>query len=252
MRVGEFGISPAAVGPQRVDARQPAGFHGGFLVFGVFAPVALDFHHQVKPIVGAAPGVDAQDEVRPVAVGRGVVLLLLVRYRIGDVEFGLFGSAFALLRLGNRCDELGAAPRFGYLLGRLTRCVQRPVPRWVPVGRVEDGFFEEQRRHPTGPWQKCVIRGMLRRFGRRTHHGRRNQPAAAKTQQPPGIQARRLFETAGPKPARIRTARFAAPQSVPRSADASRTTCRCRRRCPSRRCSWAIRPASRRPGGPAR
>ena len=68
--VGEFGEGPAAVGAQVVHAGYPVGLHGAVFVFGVFAPEAFDFHHEVQGVFDAHAVVDEDDEVREVAAIR--------------------------------------------------------------------------------------------------------------------------------------------------------------------------------------
>ena len=50
--VGEFGKGPAAVAPKIVDPGHSVGVHGGFLLLGVFPPVALDLDDEVDAISG--------------------------------------------------------------------------------------------------------------------------------------------------------------------------------------------------------
>ncbi len=68
---------------------------------------------------------------------RGGVVLLVLRGQtlaLVEDELRLFGSFFALARLGNRRDELGPAPGLDDFLGRLAVLVQFPVSFGIFVG----------------------------------------------------------------------------------------------------------------------
>ena len=80
---------------------------------------------------------------------RDVVLLLLGGQPLAlvDDEFLLALIRPTLPRLRDGRDELRAAPELVNLLGRLTLVIELPVLRWVLVGRVEYGLFEEAIHH---------------------------------------------------------------------------------------------------------
>ena len=63
VHVGEFSKSPASELLCVVDTGQPAGMHGGFFVFSVFAPVAFDFYHQIEQVVWSSAVLDFHNEV---------------------------------------------------------------------------------------------------------------------------------------------------------------------------------------------
>ena len=72
-------------------------------------------------------------------------MLLLGGEALPFVEhhLSLLPGFFSLLRLRDRCDELGASTAFQDLLCRLPLGVQFPVPLRGLVGRVQDGMVEE-------------------------------------------------------------------------------------------------------------
>src|SRR3989304_1334080 len=51
------------------------------------------------------------------------------------------------LRSRDRRDELGPAPAFDDLLGRLPLWIKLPVPTWTLLRRGEDGVLEKRIRH---------------------------------------------------------------------------------------------------------
>ena len=53
--VRELGERPAAVPAGMIHTGHPVGFHGGFLLFRVFAAIAFDLDDEVKEIVIAKP-----------------------------------------------------------------------------------------------------------------------------------------------------------------------------------------------------
>ena len=59
----------------------------------------------------------------------------------------LIGRGRALLRLGNRSDEVSTPAGFDDPLRRLALVVQLPVARRPLVGRVKDGVIKERIRH---------------------------------------------------------------------------------------------------------
>ncbi len=61
--LGEFGEGPAAILAMVVHARHPVGLHRGFLLLGVFAPIAFDLDNQVQQVIFAVPVVHQHDEV---------------------------------------------------------------------------------------------------------------------------------------------------------------------------------------------
>ena len=63
-------------------------------------------------------------------------------------------AAFALLRLRDRRDELGAAAGLDDLLRRLAVLIELPVPRGTRIGRVQDRVVEERVGHD----QRLLIR----------------------------------------------------------------------------------------------
>ena len=61
--LGELGEGPAAVGAEVVHAGHPVGFHGGLLLLGILAAVALDLDDQVQQVVVAVAVIHQHDEV---------------------------------------------------------------------------------------------------------------------------------------------------------------------------------------------
>ena len=73
--VVEFLERPAPIGAKVVDAPDPFLMHGFGFELHVFAAIALDLDDQVQGIVGAAPVVDVDDEIRQVETRRRSVLV---------------------------------------------------------------------------------------------------------------------------------------------------------------------------------
>ena len=88
-------------------------------------------------------------------------MLLLGGEALSLVEhhFSLLPGFFSLLRLRDRCDELGAPTAFQNLLGRLPLGVQLPVPLWALVGRVQDGMVEKRISHNDTPSEEDSCNG---------------------------------------------------------------------------------------------
>ena len=82
----------------------------------------------------------------------GIVLLLGCRKPLALVENNLLllSWALSLLRLGDRRDELGAAPPLDDLLRRLAVLIQFPMARRAAVGRIQDRVVEERVGHSRG------------------------------------------------------------------------------------------------------
>ena len=82
--------------------------------------------------------------------GRGFFVFLGLSGESGVIveqQRGLYRLTFALLRLGNRGDELRSAAPLNDLLSRLTLRVKFPVLRRVTVGRVENRAFKKRLIH---------------------------------------------------------------------------------------------------------
>src|ERR1035437_2005971 len=98
----ELGKSPSAVAAVVVDAGDPVGIHGGFLLFRIFATVAFDFNDEMQRVVIAVAVVHQHDEI-------GEILPHLGAEAIGDFEpqvVILHISFYAGMGFGNAA-ELG-------------------------------------------------------------------------------------------------------------------------------------------------
>jgi len=105
----------------------------------------LGRHVPLARVRQVPPEVDAAAQL--VDDRRRVVLLAFARKPLSLVEDKLALLLPALLRLGDRGDELGAPSVIDDPVGGLTALVELPVSSGVLVGRVQDRLFEESIGH---------------------------------------------------------------------------------------------------------
>ena len=102
------------------------------------------------PLAGIGPGPPAVHMTAHLVDDRGgIVLLLLGRKSLALVENEVSAGRclLALLRLGDRRDELSPATVFDDLLGRLALFIELPMPLWAFVRGVEDRVVKEGVGH---------------------------------------------------------------------------------------------------------